>query len=236
MNSSVSAASAEQDRRAPPTSVPIPGIPSRSRPVTTARAIAAVPPEVSASDSTMPRPRPTSTSRSPELGLDEVLLGDLAGPHQLHAGAQVADPAEPGVRDTEQRDHPDAAAVVDHRLHRLGQRVAERARHVLADHVLQPVLQVGVVGQHEAGDGGTEQDEREDREKAEVGDGGGDVVTVGVLVLLVRPDQVVEPRPPRRCRRSIPVTRSFRPAMSAPPEREVLPRHPYPARFLLEHA
>src|ERR687890_2430042 len=38
-----------------------------------------------------------------------------------------------------------------------------------------------------------------------------------------------------RCRRSVPVTRSFRPAMSDPPEREVLPRDPYPVDFLLEH-
>src|SRR4029078_1565800 len=67
MNSTVSAANASTIAM-PPTSVPIPGMPSRWRPVTTAW-VAAVTPEVNVSESTMPTPRPTSTTRSSSLAL-----------------------------------------------------------------------------------------------------------------------------------------------------------------------
>ena len=129
-----------------------------------------------------------------DLRHEEVVLRRRAAPHRVDRRAQVADPAEPGEQDADQADDADAGAVVDRGLDR---RPAASCRTspgtFVGDVVEQALLRCRVRVQHEAGDRHREQQQREQRQEAEVGDRGGVLVAVVALQQLPGRDDVAQP-------------------------------------------
>ena len=170
-------------------SVPAPVTPS-SPTARSTRPLAAVPPAVSPTEITRPIPSPTSTRASAALpARNERLRG--GSPHTVSiAVRRLADPAEAGQCHAGQPDEPHPGPLVDGDLDRLLHGVTETAGQVRGDVAEQPALQVRLGGQHERGDRHAQQHQREQRQEAEVGDGGGQVVAVVGLVVPVGGHQV----------------------------------------------
>ena len=129
-----------------------------------------------------------------QIVAQHVRLVDVPLPDPLHPDSQLVHGAQACVEEPGQPDEPHHARLVDGAGQLVDQATAERAGERLADGGEQLPLEQGVTGEHQPGDGGDEQEDREEPQEGEVGDPGGHEVALGALVATTGASQVVEPR------------------------------------------
>ena len=121
-------------------------------------------------------------------------LAAVGAPHLAQGLAQVVHPPQSGPQCGGEADDADGGARRDRRIHQLHDLLSQVAVDDRFDPVLDPFEQLGPPGQDETTGGEADHQDREHREDGEVRDAGGVEVALAVVVALLGPQDVVEPR------------------------------------------
>ena len=139
-------------------------------------------------------PQPEQRAEVLDPVTEEVRRVGATAPDDVHADPELVHRAEPDEQEADQADQAEGAGAVDRPVDLVGELTAGVAGHGLAEAGQQLVLQQRVPAQHEAGDRGHQQHDREQRQEDVVGDAGGQHVALRPVVVPAGVHQVVQPR------------------------------------------